>query len=123
MNHLYIQTAFLGDLLLSVPSLRQIRRWSPQGRLSLVCRKGYGGFVEELNLVDEIIEVDKKNKAQLAKNELSSRSFDTIFCPHQSTSSQKLVSQLKANKKVGYKNFWNMGVFHKRVSRNLFCWE
>ena len=119
MNHLYIQTAFLGDLLLAVPSLRQIRQWSPSAKLTLVCRKGYGDFFNQLQLVDEIIEVTKKAKVQLATNQLKDRKFSTIFCPHQSTSSMRLVKALKAEQKIGFKKVMDWGVFDKKVARNL----
>ena len=118
MNHIYIQTAFLGDLLLAVPSLRQIRYWSPQSHLTLVCRKGLGSLMRSLGVVDEVIEVDKKQKQGLAKK-LRGKEFHTLFCPHQSMSSHKLVSGLQAEQKVGYKKIWNSNYFDKRVQRRL----
>ncbi len=118
MTHLYIQTAFLGDLLLSIPTLKHIRYWSPQSQILLVCRKGYGSLMKELGVCDEVIEVDKSNKSEVGKI-LKDRTFDTIFCPHQSLTSHKIVKSLKATQKVGYKKFWNSSFFTKRVERNL----
>ena len=118
MNHLFIQTAFLGDLLLSIPSLKQIRYWSPQSTLILVCRKGYGGLIKELAVCDQVIEVDKKSKKSLAKK-IQGIEFDTIFCPHQSVTSHRLVKALKAKNKIGYSRLWNASYFTQRVERNL----
>lgn len=118
MNHLYIQTAFLGDLLLSIPTLREIRYWSPQSTLTLVCRRGYGPLMQELGLCDEVIEVDKKDKKDLFKK-MAHRKFATVFCPHQSMTSHKLVRSLQAEQKIGYKTFWNQSYFDIRVPRNL----
>ncbi len=118
MNHLYIQTAFLGDLLLSIPSLKQIRYWSPQSHLTLICRKGLGKLVQSLGVVDEVIEVDKEGKGFLAKK-MKDRQFHTIFCPHQSYSSSALVKSLQAQEKIGYQRFWNHTCFDKLVKRRL----
>lgn len=118
MNHLYIQTAFLGDLLLSVPALKQIRQVYPKAQISLVCRKSLGSLMSDLGVVDEVFEVDKTNKNDLPEK-LSDRRFDTIYCPHQSYSSYRLVKALSAQKKVGYKKIWNSGGFDVRVERRL----
>ena len=118
MNHLYIQTAFLGDLLLSIPTLKQIRYWSPQSSISLVCRKGLGSLMTALGVCDDVIEVDKANKAGLGK-QLKSRSFHTVFCPHQSFSSHKLASEISAQCKLGYRRTWNASYFDKTVNRRL----
>lgn len=118
MTHLYLQTAFLGDLLLAIPTLKQIRYWSPQSSLLLVCRKGYGPLMKELGVCDEVIEVDKSNKKKLGAL-LSDREFETVFCPHQSMTSHKVIKKIKAKKKLGYKKTWNSSYFDIRVERNL----
>ncbi len=118
MTHLYLQTAFLGDLLLAIPTLKHIRYWSPQSQILLVCRKGYGGMMQELGVCDEVIEVTKSNKSELI-GQLKDQEFHTIFCPHQSITSHKIVKALKAEQKVGYKKIWNGSFFDKRVVRNL----
>ena len=104
MKHLYLQTAFLGDLLLSIPSLKRIRKWDSQAHITLLCRKGLGAVVQNLRLCDEVIEVDKKNSESLKQlNQwLEQAEFDFIFCPHQSLRSHKMVKTLKAKNKLGY---------------------
>jgi heptosyltransferase II len=118
MKNLYIQTAFLGDLLLSLPTIRLIRYWDPKSTLKLVCRKGYGAFIQRLNICDEVYELDKKNQGQ-AISDLAKEKYNSIFCPHQSFSSHRLVSQLKATKKIGYQKIWNQAYFDHRVNRYL----
>lgn len=118
MNHLFIQTAFLGDLLLSIPAIKQIRYWDSKSQLTLVCRKGYGSFFKELGLVDEVIELDKSNKSKIF-DELNGKSFGHVFCPHQSVTSHKIVKAVRADKKLGYKKVWNSSYFDIRVKRRL----
>ncbi|MCB0378231.1 MAG: glycosyltransferase family 9 protein [Bdellovibrionales bacterium] len=121
MKNLYIQTAFLGDLLLSVPTLKAIRQWRPQQPLLLVCRKGFGSFMERLGVCDSVLEVDKKNVNSLRslREQLKAESYSHVFCPHQSFRSHSLVSLVDAQFKVGYKNFWNFFYFNKRIHRPL----
>jgi heptosyltransferase-2 len=118
MKNIYIQTAFLGDLLLAIPSLKLIRQMTPRAHFTLVCRKGYGGLMEALGLCDRVIEVDKKTKKRLGVI-LKEDSFHTLFCPHQSFSSHQLVRSLRAEIKVGYYRPWNSLYFDQRVVRNL----
>ena len=118
MNHLYIQTAFLGDLLLSIPTLKQIRYWSPQSSITLVCRQGLGALMKSLAICDEVIEVDKSSKKALGR-QLKGRKFQTVFCPHQSYSSHQLVGEISAEQKIGYSQFWNSRYFDIRVERRL----
>jgi heptosyltransferase II len=52
-----LQTAFLGDTLLSIPLAKQL---ASQGhRLALVCRKGYGGLLLATRLFENVIEIEK----------------------------------------------------------------
>lgn len=120
-EHLIIQTAFLGDLLLSIPLLRELRRISPDHQITVLCRKGLGGILLKSQLVDEVIEADKSSKAswQAAVAILRSRSFDWVLCPHESLRSALLVMRLKANLKVGYRRFFNRFIFDQRIPRPM----
>jgi heptosyltransferase II len=104
-EHLIIQTAFLGDLLLGLPFFREIKKRHPKDKIVLLCRKGLGSFVLNLGLVDEVIEVDKGNREswRRAVRQLVAREFAIAFCPHQSFRSLALLARLKAQKKIGYR--------------------
>lgn len=116
MNHLFVQTAFLGDLLLSVPFLKQLRNWDPQSHLSLICRKGFGSFMRELRLCDQVFEFDKVTKNPVSR-EVLNRKFDYIFCPHQSLTSHRLIQKISSRHKLGYYKFWNSCFFNQRIYR------
>lgn len=118
MKQLYIQTAFLGDLLLAIPTLKQMRQWKAASDITLVCRKGFGDMMLQFGVVDEVIELDKKNKSTTL-TQLKGRDFDAVFCPHQSLTSHRLVSTVRSPIKMGYKTFWNSPFFSSRVRRNI----
>jgi heptosyltransferase-2 len=117
---LFIQTAFLGDLILSVPTLLQIKKRNPDRPLFVVCRKGLGDFLIKLKVCDQIFEVQKKNKKSydLVLKKLKIFNFSTIYCAHESVTSVLFQSRLKATTKIGFKKWWNFCFFDKRVFKN-----
>ncbi len=49
----------LGDAILTVPAIRALRQKFPRARLVLLAKSGAGEFVQALDLVDEVVAVDK----------------------------------------------------------------
>jgi heptosyltransferase II len=118
---LYIQTAFLGDLLLSVPTLKKIKTLYPEKALHVICRKGLGSFLIKEGLADRVFDDFIKTKPSIGeiKNRLGSHRYDLLICAHESIRSNLLCSQIKAKKKIGYKNFWNGWIFDQRIQRTM----
>ncbi len=118
---LIIQSAFLGDLLLAVPLLKNIRQMFPNEKISLVCRKGFGSFMQSLGLVDEFFEIEKKNKNSYEQvlKDLRGRNFLHLFAPHESIRTALMVRKIQAEKKIAYKKWWNFSTYSHRVIRNL----
>ncbi len=118
---LILQTAFLGDLFLSIPLLKRIRKNFPSSNLTLVCRAGCGSVFRELKLADTVLEVNK-SQCEDYKDKIGSlkkQSFDIIFSPHYSFRSGFIVQLLKAKQKVGFREWWNFWIFNHSVKRNL----
>lgn len=117
---LLIQTAFLGDLLLTIPLLKQLRKVRPNSSIHLVCRKGLGSVIKALGYIDEIHEIQKGHRATYTKLErdLAGYKFEWIFCPHPSVRSALFANKLKAGRRVSFKRFWNFPFFSDRVSRS-----
>jgi heptosyltransferase-2 len=72
----------------------------------------------DLGLCDEAIEVDKSTKKRVGKD-LLNRQFATVFCPHQSMTSHRIVGKLKAEQTLGFAQWWNARYFSRRVARRL----
>ncbi len=124
IEHLIIQTAFVGDLLLGIPLLKELRRLKPQDRLVLLCRKGLGSFLVQARIVDEAIEFDKSDGSTSSswanvKKALRKREFGLLICPHESPRTRFLVRSLRAERKIGYTGFLNFLVFDDRVKRPI----
>lgn len=119
--NLIVQTAFIGDLVLTIPLMKNLKSRFPQTPLVLLCRQGLGEFFRQKKLVDEVFEVGKKpvsNWSDVKKN-LKTRDFKFIICPHQSLRSALFVRNLRAERKIGYKKWWNFFAFHQRYQRPM----
>ncbi len=120
MAHLCFQTAFLGDVFLSIPLLKRMRVWDPGHDLVLACRPGLGEFFLKNKLVDRVIEIDKKSGdgRTRALKELYGETWDLVVCPHESPRTALWMRKLKATQgKVAYHKWWNTFVFDKRVMK------
>ena len=120
MAHLVFQTAFPGDLFLSVPLIKRLRAWDPATPITLACRRGLGEFFLRNKLVDEVIEVDKRAAGgrRQALSRLRAHTWDLVIVPHQSPRTAVWIAGLFAGRgKVGFAKWWNRPVFSKRVIR------
>ena len=106
-SNLVIQTAFLGDLILSVPTLRRIKEIYPNDNLIVVCKNGLGDFLLKERIVDEVIEVEKSNSKSYrdALIEIKKLNIKNIFCLHRSLRSRLFASKIKAERKIGFSSF------------------
>ena len=118
---LYIQTAFLGDLLLSIPTLKRLREIYPGKEVHLLCRKNFGSIIKENGLVDVVHDQFSGTKPTLyeIKKVFSKLNFDVVICPHESFRSTVISALIHAQRKIGYKNWVNSLVFSDCVKRPM----
>lgn len=116
---LFVQTAFLGDLLLSIPTLKQLRKIYPHQEIHLVCRKGLGSIIKKFDLVDIVHDDFASTKPTLGewRRRFKGKSFDLLLCPHESSRSRLLCMLTTAKVKIGYKFFLSKLVFTQSISR------
>lgn len=119
--NLVVQTAFLGDLLLSIPLLKKCRELWPQHKLALVCRKGLGDFFVKTGIVDQVFEIEKGNGKTYEHilEHLRYAEVDHLISPHESLRTAFFCAQIKAKHKVSFSKAWNFVLFSKRTKKNL----
>lgn len=118
MHIAVIQTAFLGDLFLSIPLLKNLKTYYPTAKLSLVCRKGIGRPLQTAGIVDEILEIEKGSSQSYRSivDHFRGQRVDMLFCPHKSFRSAMLAQKIKVDSfKVSFSRWWNFFVFDKRI--------
>ncbi len=121
-HNLILQTAFVGDLFLALPLIRECKALDPETPLVVMCRKGLGEVLRSYDLADHVVEVDKASSSsrKQAMAELKKLKFRHILCPHNSVRSGILVGGLKAEgQKLGYHQWWNRPFFTRRILRPM----
>ncbi|HYA28630.1 MAG TPA: lipopolysaccharide heptosyltransferase II [Acidobacteriota bacterium] len=123
-NVLILQTSFLGDTVLTLPLISEIRRRFAVRKLTLLCQPVSRELLQDHPAIDEIIVDDKKRadrglvglrrKAAV----LASRRFTIALTPHKSLRSALMLCWADIPKRVGFRQSRGWFLFHHRVNRD-----
>jgi heptosyltransferase-2 len=97
-NILLIRFSSLGDLVLTTPIYRELRKIYPDSRLTLLTSEGFGRVLENNPHIDEIIYHHRKetrNDLEKLIDQLRLQKFDLIYDIHNSLRSRWIGWQLK----------------------------
>lgn len=106
---LIIQTAFLGDAVLTTPMVEQLKKALPQGEISLLCTPEIRDVFTGNQNLHEILVMDKRLKDRGVRalfkwgSALKGR-FDMALIPHRSFRSAFLAWLAGIPKRVGFEN-------------------
>jgi heptosyltransferase II len=133
-NILIIQTAYAGDVILTLPVLQVIKEKFSDSKISFLCIPGVSNVLENNPFVDEIIIYDKRNSQKgisefkkLVKR-IRDKNFDLVISPHRSLRSTLLSYLSKANQTISFdvsalSSFYKTRVVYKNnvheIVRNL----
>ncbi len=118
MRFLVIQTAFLGDVVLTTPLLDSLLKIQGTKEVHVVCIQA-GAHV--LNGIPNLIThtLDKKNKIKGINalfKELKGKSFDAVFCVHRSPRSLWIGRKIKAKKRIAFRSPLSILLGYKTIS-------
>lgn len=121
---LVIQTAFLGDVILTTPLIINIKKRFPQSRLTVLTTPQGKQVLEGIDEVDEIISYDKKGQDKgllpffsLLK-QLRGAHFDLCISPHRSFRTSALIIGATILDSVGFSDASLSLVYKRRVLRD-----
>ncbi len=123
-NLLILQTSFLGDTVLTLPLITEVRRRFPVRKLSLLCQPLSRELLQDHPAIDEIIVDDKKREdggiAGLRRKAalLAARKFTLALTPHKSLRSALLLSLAGIPCRIGFRQSRGWFLFHQRVQRD-----
>ncbi|HEY9166983.1 MAG TPA: glycosyltransferase family 9 protein [Candidatus Kryptonia bacterium] len=135
---LIIQTAFLGDVILTTPLVQVLKREHPEMAVDIVVIPSTREVVENHPAVSKVITYDKHGAQKSPWSfislgrELRKMKYDVIICPHRSLRSALLSRMTNAPVRIGFRNSalpgsftstlaWKFGVHE--VDRNLSLLE
>src|SRR5436305_12865658 len=108
MKALVIQPAFLGDAIISLALAEELRRLSPDAKISYLVRPESAPIIRLSPSVNKVFAYDKYGSESgitginKKAEELNKEGFDTIFSLHNSKRTQMLLERLNAPIKIGY---------------------
>jgi heptosyltransferase II len=118
MNALIIETAFLGDAIISLGLAREIKRQDASACVTFLVRPGIGEVINSSPDVDRVISFDKHGSergiagVEAKARELSGCGFDTLFLLHASRRSQALAARIRCKMKIGFEAMTHAGLTH-----------
>ncbi len=121
---LVIQTAFLGDIVLTLPLLRLLKKHKPGARILLLTTPVGESLLRDQQVADRIIVYDKNGKEKGVQSmvrkirEIREYSIGTIICPHRSVRSGIISLFSGASKRIGYKLPYLLPFYNIRIKRD-----
>ncbi len=104
---LVIQTAFLGDVVLTTPLFRALKELWPASQLAALVIPETAPVLERLPYLDEILTHDKRagGPGELGGiiRKVRARKFDVVVSPHRSARSAFIAWTSAAPRRVGYR--------------------
>lgn len=108
MKILIIQTAFLGDVILTIPLIRSLKKNLPESLIHILLRpEGKDVYVHDPD-IERIIVYDKKasqkgifNLVRII-NSIRENKYDLIISPHRSARSSVISYFSKSTKRIGF---------------------
>jgi heptosyltransferase-2 len=123
-NVLVVQTSFLGDTVLTLPLLTEIKRRYPAGKLTLLCAPVAAELLSSHEVIDEVMVDDKRRqdagilglwrKAKL----LQQKKFTLAISPHKSLRSALLLFLARIPRRVGFRQSKGAFLFHRLADRD-----
>lgn len=123
-NVLILQTSFLGDMVLTLPLIAEVKRRFPVRRLSLLCQPLSRDLLQDHPAIDEILVDDKKKSdgglAGLRRQAaaIAAKGFTLALTPHKSLRSALLLYWAGIPARVGFCQSRGWFLFHQRVERD-----
>ena len=123
-NVLLLQTSFLGDTVLTLPLIDEIKRRFPVKKLTLLCQPASRELLQDHPGIDEIIVDDKKNAdrgfagLRAKARALQAHGFTIALTPHKSLRSALMLYWAEIPCRVGFRQSKGWFFFHKRVDRD-----
>ncbi len=122
---LLIQTAFLGDLVLTLPLLNRMHLQWPDTRIAVLVESGSAGLLKNHPAVSKLITYKKRNSHNKTStmfqliNQVKSLKCDLAIIPHRSFRSSFIAFLAGIPKRTGFSGTPGAFLYTKRVFRDL----
>ncbi|MBN8570296.1 MAG: glycosyltransferase family 9 protein [Ignavibacteria bacterium] len=100
---LIIQTAFLGDAILTLPTVQVLKEKNPEWQIDFLCIPAIAILFKHNPLINNLIIYDKRGNDSFSriKREVKNN-YDIVISPHRSARSSMLAFFSKAKKRISF---------------------
>ncbi len=104
---LVIQTAFLGDVILTLPVVQNIKQFMPGAEVDFMCIPQTEEVLKNNPLLKNLIVYDKRGNKKISRliemiSGVKSRKYDIIISPHRSLRSALITHFSGAKQRIGF---------------------
>ncbi len=115
-NILVVQTAFLGDVILTLPMIQTLHRQLPSANIDVVVIPQAVGLLANHPAIHEVISYDKHSYGGIAtyfrlRKKLRVAEYDLAIVPHRSLRSALIAQGAHISKRIGFDNSSSPGRF------------
>ena len=114
-----VQTAFIGDVLLTLPMMRALRAERPDAELTLVTTPVGAEVARGISWIDRVAVFDKRgehrSRAAMRGFAAGLRPVDALLVPHKSFRTLRLVRMINAPHVISYDDAWSKWVATVRI--------
>jgi heptosyltransferase-2 len=121
---LIIQTAFLGDALLTLPLIQYVKTINKKNIIDVVCIPSTKEIFKASSSVNSVFVLEKRGKHKSLKSflsfakELKKNSYTKIISPHRSFRTSLLVWFLNVKEAVGFDKSSMSFIYSKKITHN-----
>ena len=122
---LYIQTAFIGDAILSLPAIEKLHEKYQDSNIDVLCTPQSQDIFKSSPYITEVTVLDKKNKQKTLwatlkfAKELKSNNYTQIFSSHRSFRTGLIVLTLGTKHTFGFDNASLKHVYKSLIKYNV----
>lgn len=110
---------WLGDFVMAIPLILELRAAFPKSSITALCPKGFGALLAEEPALDEIFSVAsedvqpaaRRKKGYALSQKIEARDFDVGILTTRSLSAAWLFWQGKVKRRIGYRGGWPQPFF------------
>jgi heptosyltransferase II len=122
---LFIQTAFPGDAILTLPALKKLKDFFPDSTIEVLCIPTTKEIFEASPSVDRVITIDKKGEQKSLRKtykfirELKQNNYSKIYSSHRSLRTSLIVLMLEVRETFGFDNSDLMHVYKYLINYDI----
>jgi lipopolysaccharide heptosyltransferase II len=123
MRILVVQTAFLGDVVLTLPLIAAVRQRFAGAHIAVLTGPAHAPLLQQQAGVDAVIPYDKRGAQRGLRGlwrlvrQVHARRYDVVLSPHRSLRSALIVACSGSPQRLGFTQWWSRWAYTATVPR------